>query len=76
MHECASVHTAMCEVKRQHHATSEQHVEGGKSRQTRDTFDLNDVIAQLCQYNPSDCQDPRLLCIFTGIAEPDSDGIN
>ena len=47
-----------------------------KSWQTRDTFDLNDVTAQLRQYNLFDCQDPRFRCIFTGVAAADNDSIN
>ena len=70
MHECASVHAAMCEHTRHH--TTNKHVECGKSRQTRD---FNDEIAQL-QYNPFDCQDPRFRWIVTGVEAADSDGIN
>lgn len=75
MHKCASVHYAMCEVIRQH-ATSEQHVWCGKSSQTRNTFDLHVVVAQVSQYNPVHCQDPRLWCIVTEVATADSDDIN
>ena len=75
MHECASVHYAMCEVIRQH-ATSEQHVRCGKSSQTRNAFDLHVVVAQVSQCNPVHCQDPRLWCIVTEVATADSDDIN
>ena len=55
---------------------SEQHVECGKSKQIRNAFDLNDVIAKLRQCNPFDCQDPRLQCIATRVDAAGSDGIN
>ena len=76
VHRWASVHAAICKVIRQNHVMSEQHAECGKSKQIRDAFDLNDVIAKLRQYNPFNCQDPRLRCIVTGVAAADSDGIN
>ena len=34
------------------------------------------MVAQVSQYNPVHCQDPRLWCIVTEVATADSDDIN
>ena len=44
MHKCSAVHDAMSEIIDSKHETSEQHIELGKSRVSRDNIDLNKII--------------------------------
>ena len=68
MHKCSAVHDAMSEITDSKHKTSEQHIELGASRVSRDNSDLNKVISWLKNCNPSFPVDPNLRCLHTGMS--------
>ena len=51
-HKFAEVHEAMAELSGSKHTTSEQHVELGTSRKSRDFIDLVKIIQWLLTFNP------------------------
>lgn len=68
VHTCASVHEAMTSLTNLHHVTSEQHIELGKSRISRDCRDICSMISWLDTYEPFDINESRLLCLASGLA--------
>ena len=58
----------MSEITDSKHETSEQHIELGKSRVSRDNIDLNKIITWLKNCNPFCPIDPNLRCLHTGMS--------
>ena len=76
LHECASIHESMAKLTKHRFESSEQHCEAGEARRKRDEKDLLELTDKLTQYNPFECQDSRLQCIFTGVTANKDDGVN
>lgn len=76
MHQCASVHLAMSALTGQHHKTSEQHIELGKSRIKRDNEDLEKLFDWFDNHEPFDINEPALKSLTTGISVSVEDHIN
>ena len=76
MHKCAAVHDAMTTVTDLKHMTSEQHVEFGTSRNTRDYEDLIKVQDWFDQHEPFDLNEPNLHSLSSGLSAADGDDTN
>ena len=76
MHQCASIHNEMTMVTGKKHSTSDQHVEIGASRATRDFKDLMKITDWLEQNNPFQRELEKLYSLATGLTADESDGIN
>ena len=76
MHRCAGIHNAMCSLTGEDRKSSEQHVELGSSRISRDNEDLDKVTRWFHQHNPFDITDGRLKCLSTGLTASDDQKIN
>ncbi len=76
MHKCAAVHDAMTTITDLKHMTSEQHVELGTSRSTRDYEDMTKIQDWFDQHEPFNLNDPNLHPLSSGLSAPIGDGIN
>lgn len=76
LHCCGEVEQAMHDVTKTSRESSEQHVELGSSRSSRDFEDLKKVYHWLEASNPFDVNDQRLRSLSTGLAAKQPDNIN
>jgi hypothetical protein len=76
MHRCATVHQAMTCLTGLETTSSEQHVEMGKSRSSRDSKDLLKLVDWFDANEPFDRSDMRLRSLASGLTARDGDGIN
>lgn len=76
MHHCTSLHEAMTSLTCKKHETSDQHVDMGKTRQTRDTDDLHKLIAWFDDNTPYDPEVKELKSLSTGLTSKTGDKIN
>ena len=76
-HKCAEVHEAMTELSGSKHTTSEQHVELGTSRKSRDFIDLVKIIQWLLTFNPFVLTNSNLRSLQSGLSlSKEKDGVN
>ena len=75
-HECASVHDAMTMLSKLQLTSSEQHVEMGPTRISRDIGDAQIVYEWLKSHNPFSGEDQRLRSISTGVIADETSFIN
>ena len=76
MHQCASLHNAMTTMTGAIHKTSEQHIEVGTARSTRDYNDLIKLYNWLCTNTPFKREQPQLFSLSTGHTSDGTDGVN
>ena len=76
MHACGSIHSAMTELTKNKHKTSEQHVDLGASRMKRDSDDLQKLVEWLYPRDPIFEDEIFLKSISSGLTAKDSDQIN
>ena len=76
-HKCAEVHEAMAELSGSKHTTSEQHVELGTSRKSRDFIDLVKIIQWLLTFNPFVLTNSNVRYLQSGLSSSkEKDGVN
>ena len=76
-HKCAEVHEAMTELSGSKHTTSEQHVELGTSRKSRDFIDLVKIIQWLLTFNPFVLTNSNVRYLQSGLSSSkEKDGVN
>jgi hypothetical protein len=76
MHYCAAICNAMSRLTDLDRSSSaSHHVELGKSRISRDSKDLSQLIEWFQSSSPFNCPDSRLRSLATGIAVSDSDAM-
>ena len=76
-HKCTEVHEAMTEPSGSKHTTSEQHVELGTSRKSRDFIDLVKIIQWLLTFNPFVLTNSNLRSLQSGLnSSKEKDGVN
>ena len=76
-HKCAEVHEAMTEPSGSKYTTSEQHVELGTSRKSRDFIDLVKIIQWLLTFNPFVLTNSNLRSLQSGLSSSkEKDGVN
>ena len=76
-HKCSEVHEAMTELSGSKHTTSEQHVELGTSRKSRDFIDLVKIIQWLLTFNPFVLTNSNLRSLQSGLSlSKEKDGVN
>ena len=68
MHKCSTVYDVMSKITDSNHKTSEQHIELGTPRVSRDNIDLNKDIFWLKNCNPFSPVDPNLRYLHTGMS--------
>ena len=76
MHECAGIHNALTTLTGLQHKTSEQHIELGASRSTRNCEDVSKVQICFDQHEPFNSNEHRLRSLASGLTASDGDGIN
>ena len=76
MHKCAGVHDAMTTTTNLKHKTSEQHIDLGTSRSSRDYDDLRKIQEWFKQYEPFNPNQPKLCSLSSGLTAADDDGVN
>ena len=76
MHKCAGIHNAMSTITDLQHRTSEQHIELGACRNSRDCEDVSAVQRWFDQHEPFNLNEHRLRSLSSRLTATDGDGIN
>ena len=74
MRKCAGVHDAMTTLTSLKNQTSEQHIELGASRSSRDFQDMCIIQEWFDQQEPFDLNEQKLRSLSSGLTATDGDG--
>ena len=75
-HSCGAIYEAMTNLTGKKHKSSEQHLELGQSRKTRDNKDLSTFISWFQSHNPFNSDAEGLRSLSSGITASTVDNVN